>query len=506
MQLTRPFVSADGAANGESPPKTSRLLITAIVGAGVLFVGSRTAVLGQVIESTLTAFVVAVALSLLNDDEPETLALGCLLLAPAGASLAGDVIAIAGGPPIRALRALALVVAGGGLGVLWTGALGNRSLTVAVSRFGYALFPLSVTALGAMTVQVGAVETAAVGRPVLAAVWGELVAPSGPDPRVADFLLLLAVSAYAVRAALDRLPVAELARKRHVERRLRQVQTTRESLRRTYRVAAPSGLVLGVLTLVDAGQYEALPGPLVALLGGIASLSFLRTLLVVAFVCSLVAIAVIDALLWARNAAASDLAPRVVPFASGVAFVGGVVLFTGPVLARVRDRTPSVATPVLEELVDTVGGTPVALLVVAGTLLLFTILAGTVAALGHFGFLTDRVAPVSVASGGLFVAALVSGIVGESASVVAVAVAAAMVAWDVGEFGVGVTEELGLTAWSRQGELAHALASGAVGVGGVLTALVLHGAMQRSVPDDTVAAVGAVAAFLGTLLLLSRLR
>jgi hypothetical protein len=507
MKLTRPFVSADSAANDDaSPPRTSRLLVTAIVGAGVLFVGTQTAVLGQVIESILTAFVVAVALSLLNDDEPETLALGCLLLAPAGASLTGDLISIAGGPPVRALRALALVAAGGGLGVLWTGALGNRTLTVAITRFGYALFPLSVTALAAMTWQVGAVETAALGRPVLAAVWGELVAPSGPGPRIADFLLLLAVSAYTVRAALDRLPVAELARNRHVERRLRQVRTTRETLRTTYRVAAPAGLVLGVLTLVGAGHYEALPGPIVALLGGIASLSVLRTLLVLAFAGSLVAIAVIDALLWTRNAAASDLAPRVVPFASGVAFVGGVVLFTGPVLARVRDRTPSAATPILEELVGAVGETPVALLVVAGTLLLFTLLTGTVAALGRFGFLTDRVAPVSVASGGLFVAALVSGVLGEGTLAVSVAVAAAMVAWDVGEFGVGVTEELGRSAWSRQGEIAHALASGAVGVGAVLTAFVLHGAMQHSVPEDTFAAVGAVAAFVGTLLLLSRLR
>ncbi|WP_323191520.1 hypothetical protein [Halostella sp. PRR32] len=507
MKLTRPFVSPDRAANGDaSPPETSRLLVTAIVGAGVLFVGSQSTVFGQVVESSLTAFVVAVALSLLNEDEPEMLALGCLLLAPAGASLAGDLISIASGPPIRALRALALVVASGGLGVLWTGSLGNRTLTVAISRFGYALFPLSVTALGAMVWQVGAVETAAVGEPVLAGLWEELVAPSGPGPRIADFLLLLAVSAYVVRAAIDRLPVAELARNRNVERRVEQVRTARKTLRKTYRLAAPAGILLGILTLVGAGHYEALPGPVVALLGGIASLSLLRTLLVFAFAGSLVVITVVDALLWARNAAASDLAPRIVPFASGLAFVAAVVLFTEPVLARVRDRTPAIAIPVLEELVRVVGETPVALLVVSATLLLFTVLAGAVAVLGWLGFLTDRVAPVSVASSGLFVAALVSGVIGDRPVVVYVGVATAIVAWDVGEFGVGVTEELGRNAWSRQGELTHALTSAAVGVGTVLSAFALHGLMRRSIPDGTLAAAGAVAAFVGTLLLLSRLR
>lgn len=507
MNVPMPFVTPTEAANGDAtPPRTSRMLVTAAVGVGVLAVGVQTAVLGQVVEVGLTALVVGAALSLLNEDDPEALALGCLLLAPAGASLAGDLVSIAIGPPVRALRALALVGATVGLAGLWTGVPGRGTLTVAVSRFGYALFPLSITALGAVVAQLGTGEAAALGRPILDALWTELVSPSGPGPRLADFLLLLSASAVAVRAALDRLPVAELASKRTVDRRRRQVRTARAHLRTTYRVGGPAGIVLGVLTVVRAGHYAALPDPLVALLGGVASLSPLRTLLVVALLVSAVAIAVVDAVTWAREAAAADVAPRVVPFAAGVGFVLAVWLFTGAVLGRVRARTPSAALPVLEELVAAVGATPVALLVVTATLLLFAGLAGAVVLLGRWNFLSDRVAPVSIASAGVFVAALVSGVVGDGATTVFVGVGAAMVAWDVGEFGVGVSEELGREAWSRQGEFAHALASAAVAAGGVVAAFVLYGAMRRPVLDASVTAVGAVAAFVGTLLLLSRLR
>ncbi|NHN48301.1 hypothetical protein G9464_11930 [Halostella sp. JP-L12] len=505
--MSVPFVTPESASNGDAtPPRTSRVLVTAVVGLGVLFVGSSTAVLGQVIESALTGLVVAAALSLLNDDDPESLAAGSLLLAPAAASLTGDLIAIAGGPPVRALRAVALVVASFGVAACWTGIVGNRTLTVGASRFGYALLPLSLAALAAMVSNVGTDAAAAAGGPVLDALWRELVAPTAPAPRIADFLLLLAVGGFAVRAALERLPVAELASKRDTARRAAQVERTVDVLRTTYRVCAPAGLVLGVLHLAGAGPYGALPGGLVDLLAGVAKTEVLRVLLVAAAVAGSVAAVAVEAVLWARTAAASDVAPRVVPFASGVALIGGVWAFTDLVLGRVRSRIPSVAAPALEELVGVVGETPVALLVVAGTLVLFVALVGVLTLLGRWGFLTDRVAPVALASAGLFLAGTVSGMVGDGPLVVFGGVAAATVAWDLGEYGVGVAEGLGRRARSRQGELAHGLASVAVGAASVAAAFALLGVMRRTVPEASLVAAGASAAFVGTLLLLSRLR
>jgi hypothetical protein len=501
------FVTPESASNGDATPsRTSRVLVTAVVGLGVLFVGSETTVLGQVIESALTGLVVAAALSLLNDDGPESLAAGCLLLAPAAASLTGDLIAIAGGPPVRALRAVALVVASFGVAACWTGVVGNRTLTVGTSRFGYALLPLSVAALAAMVSNVGTEAAAAAGTPVVDVLWQELTAPTGPAPRIADFLLLLAVGSFAVRAAVERLPVVELASKRDTARRAAQVARTVDVLRMTYRVCAPAGVLLGVLHLAGTGPYEVLPGALVDLLAGVAKTEGFRVLLVAATVGGAVAVAAVEAVLWAREAAASDVAPRAVPFASGLALIAGVAVFTDLVLARVRSRIPSVAAPALEQLVGVVGETPVALLVVAGTLVLFVALVGVLALLGRFGFLTDRVAPVALASAGLFLAALVSGMVGDGPLVVFAGVAAATVAWDVGEFGVGVAEGLGRRALSRQGELAHGLASVAVGAVSVVAAYVLLGAMRRTVPEASLVAAGASAAFVGTLLLLSRLR
>jgi len=502
-----PFVGAASAANGDAtPPRTSRLLVTVVAGFGVLFVGSRTAVFGQVIDSALTALAVAVALSLLNDDEPEALALGTLLLVPAGALLVGDLVAMASGPPVRAVRAVALLVAAAGLAALWTGVVGNRSLTTAVTRFAYALVPLSLAALLAMTSKLGAVETAALGGPVLDALWGEVVAPTGATLRVGDFLLLLAAASYAARAALARLPVVELAPERTTDRRARQVARARERLRLTYQAAVPAGVLLGGLTLLGAVPSGGPIGTALGVVDGFARVGLLRWVLVLVAVGGAVAALAAEVVFRVRDAAAADIAPRVVPAAAGVAVVLGVLVFTGPVIERVRARTPVAVVPTLERLIDVAGQTSVALLAVAGSVILFTALVGAVVLLGRAGFLTDRVAPVSLASGGLFAGALVTGIIGDGRVALYVGVAAATVAWDAGEYGVGVTEELSRRAWSHQGELVHGMVSLAVAAGGVLAALALEGTMRRPVPEGTLVGVGAATAFLGTVILLSRLR
>ncbi|WP_161973156.1 DUF7519 family protein [Halostella litorea] len=502
-----PFVGPERAANGDAtPPRTSRLLVTAVVGAGVLFVGSRTAVLEQVVDSAVAALVVAVALSLLNEDDPEPLAVGALLLVPAGAMLVGDLVAMASGPPVRALRAVALLVAVTGLAALWTGVVGNRSLATAVSRFGYALLPLSLAALMAMASKLGSVETAAVGGPVVGALWGELVAPTGRTLRVGDFLLLLAAASYAARAALARLPLVELAPERATDRRAEQVRRARVHLQRTYLVVAPLGVLVGGLTLLGTVPSGGPVGAVLGALDGIATAGALRWLLVVVAAVGAVAAAAAEAVLRVRDAAAADVTPRAVPFAAGVAVVLAVSVFTAPVITRVRARTPVAMAPVLEELIAVAGRGSVALLAVAGSAILFTALAGGVVLLARLGFLTDRVAPVSLASGGLFVGALITGIIGDGPLALYIGVAAATVAWDAGEFGVGVAEELGRKAWSRQGELVHAVASVAVAAAGVAGALALEGTMRRPVPEGSLVAVGAAAAFVGTVLLLSRVQ
>ncbi|WP_121821812.1 DUF7519 family protein [Halostella salina] len=502
-----PFVTADSAANGDAtPPRTSRLLVTVVAGFGVLFVGSRTAVFGQVVDSALTALVVAAALSLLNDDEPEALAIGSLLLVPAGALLVGDLVAMASGPPVRAVRAVALLVAAGGLAALWTGVVGNRSLTTAVSRFAYSVVPLSLAAVLSMTSVLGALETAALGRPVLGALWDALVSPEGSAVRVADFLLLLGLACLAVRAALDRLPVVELAPERDRDRRARQAATARRVLTRTAGASLPLGVVVGVVLLAGPLPSGGVALSVLEAATGIATAGVFRTLLVAATVGGVVAAVAAELVLRVRDAAAADIAPRVVPAAAGVAVVLGVLVFTGPVIERVRARTPVAVLPTLERLIEVAGRSAVALLAVAASVVLFTLLVGAVVALGRAGFLTDRVAPVSLASGGLFAGALVTGIIGDGGIALYVGVAAATVAWDAGEYGVGLTEELSRRAWSHQGELVHAMASLAVAAAGVLAAVALEGTMQRPVPEGTLVGVGAATAFLGTVILLSRLR
>lgn len=79
------------------------------------------------------------------------------------------------------------------------------------------------------------------------------------------------------------------------------------------------------------------------------------------------------------------------------------------------------------------------------------------------GLLGGRRRWVTGGSVGLFVAALLAGVQGAPPEPLLVALLGTVVAWDVGEHGVGLGEQLGREARSRRAVAVHAAAATAVG-------------------------------------------
>jgi hypothetical protein len=94
-------------------------------------------------------------------------------------------------------------------------------------------------------------------------------------------------------------------------------------------------------------------------------------------------------------------------------------------------------------------------------------------------------AAVTLGGAGLFCGTLLAGLAGGPPPLLLVATAAAIVAWDIAEFGIGLGETVGKEADTRRAELVHAGASGALallGAGGGLAVYRLAGGGPALVP------------------------
>lgn len=142
---------------------------------------------------------------------------------------------------------------------------------------------------------------------------------------------------------------------------------------------------------------------------------------------------------------------------------------------------------------------------VAGTLLAALALLA-VGLAGRFGLLGEA-APIQLASAGPLVAAGAAAIADLGWALVFAGVAASLLAWDLGAFGVALGREVGPAAETRRGELTHA--AGGVALAGTATVVALLAAWlvgAVTAAPEPVAAVAAVAATVGTLLLVAAAR
>lgn len=349
---------------------------------------------------------------------------------------------------------------------------------------------------------------------VLRAITTILFDPPGVKPNLTTFLLLIVLAVIVVRRVLGALPLTELAAGTPVERAV-------EGVRRALfwaSVVGSLGIPVAILSdfLVPARQLRSLLSPaLFDLLTALTTAPGPRGLLwwiLVLGVATLLAVALLRRLV---QSSADRIGATLAPFGAGAVVVVGTTVVADPVLSAlidwVADTLPGEFGPRFRELsglvVEFYG--PLALVMTAvGVVLLVATVAMTVLWLTLLTkYLDDRTAGVGIASAALFQTAAFAGVVGVPTTVLFGSLIAAVLVWDVGEFGTTLGREIGGGSGTRRTELVHATGMLAVGGVGATAALAIESDTVGAIPvaGGTVV-LGLVAVLAGLLALLVALR
>jgi len=479
--IVGPRLDRPTAVGDEGRPRAASLAAATL--AVALYVGTLVHVLGLWGPVRLVALGVGltvVGVSLLDREDPVVLLAGHFCLLPGGVIvLAGIAVGTLAGPA-AALLALGLVVALFGLGGAWADSVGRGRLTTALEGGALA----TVFAIGLAVVAPLAAGAAAL-------VWvrfGDGVVLSGPSG-FAGVLFLVTTAALAAWLAVERLPFVELAPPERRPDLERQRSTARRVAMSLVAVGFVGWLVVGILEMVDTiPDPETVLGPVLAtvLVG-----TPLRVVLALATVVAFLAVGVAGL---ARRVAGldADSARRLAPLAGAF----GLLSFPLPLLVWLMVGLTSGSPGILLLVLIAFGA------LLAAAVLFLTILGVVVAAAGA-GLLPDRAAPLALVAAGLFGIALGAGIGGAPAPVVFAGVGAAAFVWDVSEFGLGLTAELGHLPDTRRVELFHGVASVGVGLAGVALAGGLRALVDAVEPGTDALVPAMVLAFAGTVALLA---
>ncbi|MGB9965298.1 DUF7519 family protein [Halobacterium hubeiense] len=329
---------------------------------------------------------------------------------------------------------------------------------------------------------------------------GLVLTPTGTTVDVVVFFVLVAATARALAAGVAAAPLVELSPREHREPVARASRATVAVCLSVWRLFALSWAVVFVAFASGVADrvVEQTPAALASLVGALASSGAVRALLLAAIVGSLLAVAALRVARLATGDHRESLR-RVAPAAGGgvLAVVVGV-FFAGRVVAAVRRALPRQARPNFEGVVATFGEPALALVGLLAPLAALSALLLAFAGLGWLRAIPQRSAPAAVAAGALVVAAAAAGVQDASREFVFALVAAGMVAWDVGEYGVGVAAELDRGAPTARAEVVHVAA--AVGVGALAyyaATLVAGVAAGFQPPEASAALVALVAAGVG---------
>lgn len=362
----------------------------------------------------------------------------------------------------------------------------------------------------------------AAGDAVGAAV-GVIVHPGGGDALV-SMLALVAVTALVVRWGLGKLPIERFLppeRRASVASGLTRI---RSRLRTLFRLSMLSTLVAGGVALLGAADVEGgpehsythvetirteLPAPAGDIIADLVLAPTPRWAMLVA--CALaVGVGVVEVLRLAlRRGLATVLARLFAPVVGGaVVTVVAASLIADPDLPQTLAELapPSVPPSVIQLVFES----PAFVAAGLGLLVALGVLWGAftfVSVLGMVRILPKRATGVSLASIALFGTAITAALVGRATLAVATAVAALFV-WDVGEFGVGLREELPAGTPTFRVEIVHAGTSALAGVVVAAGTLWAHARLSTylSVPDPRLALVALVAAAVVTALVSFSLR
>jgi len=398
---------------------------------------------------------------------------GHLLFLP-GATLLGLLVALTPGNPFLAGGyALALV----GTAAAWADVADDETLDSALSQ-GVRSY---VFGLGWLIGGGIALAAGYLGRRLV----DSTVTAENPTVAAIGFLFVLGAVFGSVHLSLGALPVVQLTPRSRREAVRRRLGRGKRALALVAVVAVGVGLVSLIFTATDSPALALVPGA-TPVVGALASAPVVGSLLAVGGLALLAAGTAVAA----RQVTQRYGERKTKTVAAGVAGGGYlVVLLLGalPGAAGLFVFNPLVA----------LGGVllaPLAVLVAVGTALVAV----------RVGLFPDRVGGPALAAAGLVLAAVGADSMGLPAPLVFATVAGALVVWDTGSFGLGLTAELGHRPDTRRLELYHGVFAVGTGTVAVLGATALYAVRTGTGAGGHTLAMTAAA--VGTLLLGALLR
>jgi hypothetical protein len=466
--------------------RTSTVLAAAVGSLATFLVGAAATTPLQAGALTVAGLGLAGGTTLLVGRDPVRAAGGTALSVLSACAV---VAAVAAGRPV-AMAALGL--AAFAAPAIPLGSIGDDGVTEAAGTLVYALVPVGAFAALAVAARLleAAVEASAA-----------VTAPADAGASLTGFAVLLLAAAGACLFALSSLPVVRLAHKRDRDRVRAGYRDLRSRLKRATVLAAAS---IPVSVLVW-GVAEASPGvrSAVAPLAAVTGAAPLRVgLLVVAVLGAVVGVSV-RVVRWAGGGVV-DLTRRGTAAAVGVGVSVLAIPLAGPLYEAATASLGARTVGLLQEFGNSIGPVATVLLaaLVAVTVLVIALLA--LPAVVGLGLAPDRTAAPAFAAAGV--------LAGSALAVDAVpgyltlgGVVAAMVVWDLGEYGVGVVEEVGDAAATRA-ESVHAAGTLGVGVLVGAGAVAVHALVAGVSIRGTAALAGLTVAFVGVVLLAAVLR
>ncbi|PSQ16641.1 hypothetical protein BRD00_10295 [Halobacteriales archaeon QS_8_69_26] len=453
---------------------------------GALGLGVATGTTGVALLATASATTLSVAVVLSTDGDPLRVAAGTTL---GLAAMGGLAVATATGPTATTL---ALSAAAFGAASAPLGAVGEGRFVRGLGMFTYALVPLGTAAVAS------ALWPAVAFLGVASAI---LVREGTAATAVFTGSLLAAFAAAALRSGVRALPAVELAPRGRRERVRDVVEAAESTLTLGLRYAL-AGVAAGLVVLVLAG-LGVVPDSLLGALGAVAGVEPVRWLLFATGVLGVV-VSVSTRSVRLTGATLLERARRGAAVGTGTVLTLVVAVAATPLLSAAARAGPTWVEELLSAVVSVFGVVPAALL--SASVLLLSAVFATVLLPGAvgMGIAPDRALGPALAAAGLLCGAALSA---GTASPLAVfgAVAAGMVVWDLGEYAVGVGEEVGPAA-GRTPEAVHALGSLTAGLAGVVLAVGLHSLVAGGTATGPLALAGLAAAFVGVLVLVALLR
>lgn len=483
MPIFGPRLDRPSAIGDEGRPRAASLGVATVAFLAVVVpVAVVTNLTDQLSLVGLGGPLVVVGSALIDRESTGALAIGHLCLLPGGITLVAAIaVGLLAGGPAAGLLLFGMALGVVGLGGAWANVQGKTVIGATKQGWGGAIAPLVFLFVATIVAAVGLF------------VWRFEVAP-GTEPSLAGLLLLVGLVALAGWAALSWLPVGQLVTRDRRQAVIARRDRWRRRLRLTVALGTSGWLVVGVLEF--AGLTTAVyRHPVVAVVLRVLSTPWVRLPLALAGL----AVGVAALCGWIARWLTRDRdsgAPRPL----GPVF-GGLVLLAipTPLVAMLLGRMRQGAGPGGWLLL--VGA--VLLIVVAAVLFLVVFSLGPVAI--ELGVLPDRAGSLSLASAGTLLVAIGAGLLGVRSWLLFATVAAAMLVWDVSEFGLGLTLELGHRPETRRLELFHGLVATGVAVAAVAVVTGLS-VLARSVGPANPPSTALLLAVSGVLVLLAPLR